>query len=97
MSSGSEPSPYRKKPVTITAWQLTDADDADWEAIAEWCGGRLENTTFGVPGADPDTVLRIDTLEGVMTALAGDWIICGVKGEFYPCREDIFAETYEQA
>ena len=39
--------------------------------------------------------IHIETLEGVMTAKIGDWIIRGVAGEFYPCRPDIFAQTYE--
>lgn len=39
--------------------------------------------------------LLIRTLEGVMEARDGDWIIKGVKGEFYPCKPDIFAATYE--
>lgn len=41
--------------------------------------------------------LEIRTLEGVMKADLGDWIICGVKGEFYPCKPDVFAATYEAA
>lgn len=39
--------------------------------------------------------VEIETLEGVMVANPGDWIITGVKGERYPCRDDIFQETYE--
>lgn len=39
--------------------------------------------------------LEIETLEGVMTARPGDWIITGVKGERYPCKPDIFQATYE--
>ena len=39
---------------------------------------------------------QIKTLEGVMTASPGDWIICGVDGEIYPCKPDIFAKTYER-
>ena len=42
-------------------------------------------------------VCSIETLEGTMTAIASDWIIKGVKGEFYPCKPDIFAATYEPA
>ena len=39
--------------------------------------------------------VNIHTLEGVMRADPGDWIIKGIKGEFYPCKPDIFAATYE--
>lgn len=40
--------------------------------------------------------VEITTLEGTLTASIGDWIIKGVKGEFYPCKPDIFAATYEK-
>lgn len=40
--------------------------------------------------------MRIQTLEGMMTAEIGDWIIKGIKGEFYPCKSDIFEATYEE-
>lgn len=40
--------------------------------------------------------IDIRTLEGTMTALYGDWIIKGIKGEIYPCRNDIFEATYEK-
>lgn len=47
---------------------------------------------------DPATgALVIPTLEGLMRATLGDWIIRGIKGEFYPCKPDIFAATYEPA
>jgi hypothetical protein len=39
--------------------------------------------------------LQIKTLEGIMTAIVGDWIIKGIKGEFYPCKNDIFLMTYD--
>lgn len=48
----------------------------------------------GIGFTPPDGQLHIPTLEGTMTAQPGDWIIRGVKGEFYPCKPDIFAESY---
>lgn len=45
---------------------------------------------------DQPAHIAIQTLEGVMTASPGDWIIRGVQGEFYPCKPDIFATTYEE-
>lgn len=55
---------------------------------------------IGTPGAVLLRVVHppipIHTLEGTINASAGDWIIRGVKGEFYPCRSDIFEQTYEQ-
>ncbi|WP_148310195.1 hypothetical protein [Nocardia otitidiscaviarum] len=76
---------YIKKPVVIEAMHFETTRLAS--AIADWCGGNND--------ARPDQI-QIPTLEGVMTANVGDWVIRGVKGEFYPCRDDIFRETYEQ-
>lgn len=52
-------------------------------------------TDFRVAGDHSPFGLVIRTLEGEMRADPGDWIIRGVQGEFYPCKPDIFAETYE--
>ena len=57
-------------------------------------GVNLPHGTLREPGA---TETYIDTLEGRMTVSVGDWVIRGVKGEFYPCKPDIFAATYEPA
>ena len=46
---------------------------------------------------DDGEIPVIDTLEGVSTVSIGDWVIKGVKGEFYPCKPDIFEATYEPA
>jgi hypothetical protein len=85
---------FRKKPVVIDAVQ--------------WTGGNVsEVLSFGDSGERPlwgddfkisDTgTVEIRTLEGTMFAKPCDWIIKGVKGEFYPCKPDIFAATYEEA
>jgi hypothetical protein len=74
---------YRKKPVVIDARQYT-RNGLDAEKVAEWCGG--DQTDDGC---------IIHTLEGDHLASYGDWIIKGVKGEFYPCKPDIFEQTYE--
>jgi len=80
---------YRKKPVVIEAWEF----DGIWTSVQpivegnrgiSWCSG-------------PPAYCEIKTLEGVMRADVGDWIIRGVKGEFYPCKPDIFAATYDPA
>lgn len=83
---------YREKPVVIEARQLTD--DADWEDIAKWCGGELVNHRD--PSDEYTTTLIIRTPEGDMRAGEDDWVIKGVKGEFYPCKPDIVAATYEE-
>ena len=77
---------YRKKPVVIEAMELKESTSSQAECIA-WCGGRK-----GLDGG-----VLIDTLEGVMRASTGDYIIKGVNGEFYPCKHDIFKKTYEAA
>lgn len=82
---------YRKRPVIIEARQITDETAVD---VAVWCGGEwYQRYNFGVPQTK---VVAIPTLEGTMEGTEGDWIIKGVKGEFYPCRKDIFEETYEE-
>lgn len=80
---------FQKKPVVIVAHQLTE-DNA--HELAEWCGGTAAGT-FG--GRLLPNMVRIQTLEGEMTANVGDWIIQGVQGEFYPCKPDIFEQTYQ--
>ena len=81
---------YRKKPVTIEAVQINTHNVRE---VAKWCGADL-GYTFG--STEPDA-LDIHTLEGTMAAYIDDYIIKGVQGEFYPCRADIFKETYEAA
>jgi hypothetical protein len=83
---------YRKKPVEIEARSFIpeQADD-----VAAWCGGRVRRVPKPSDHSDVAIFLDIPTLEGTMTANAGDWIIRGVQGEFYPCKPDIFVATYE--
>lgn len=77
---------YRKKPVVIEAIQYTGDNESEILTFA-----------FGHAISRPNELLsiRIETLEGDMIASVGDWIIKGVKGEFYPCKPDIFRQTYE--
>jgi len=75
---------YRKKPVIIDAVQFINSTD-----IHDFCG----NSVLEPIGKD---YLEIITLEGIMVAQKGDWIIKGIKGEFYPCKPDIFEATYEK-
>ena len=85
---------YRKKPVVIEAMEW-DGSEAKLLAIKErWPG--LETAGVGMHG---NKVLHwsIATLEGSHKVSIGDYIIKGVKGEFYPCKPDIFAMTYESA
>jgi hypothetical protein len=83
---------FRKKPVVIEAVRF---DRTNGGPAAKWCGGR--NRVESKPSDPTDVAEWIDipTLEGVMRANLGDWIIKGVKGEFYPIKADIFEATYE--
>lgn len=82
---------FRKKPVVIEAIQFIN--DVDTLAnISEFA-----KETVRVDCSVDPVVLKIETLEGTMTANVGDWIIKGVNGEFYPCKPDIFEKTYELA
>lgn len=79
---------YRKKPVVIDAYKFR-AGEQDGDLAADVLAGLLEYKEEGCA--------LIKTLEGVMRAEHGDWIIRGVKGELYPCKPDIFEATYDPA
>ena len=80
---------FKKKPVEIEAVQFTGSNHNE---IIEFTGGQA---FIGGPGSmDRGDIMTIQGIEGPHLASAGDWIICGVAGEFYPCKPEIFAETY---
>ncbi len=86
---------FRKQPVVIEAYQWTGEPESA-EEIATFMGATEEDQLIHTPSPEPwQGTLTIPTLEGDMTASVGDWIIRGVQGEFYPCKPDIFRETYE--
>ena len=101
---------FRKKPVEIVAWRVPEDVPTtciteyleESIALANWCGGvsymMLKDDEVspyeGIGVAGPHIV--IETLEGPHAALPGDYIIKGVAGEFYPCKPDIFAGTYDE-
>lgn len=100
------------QPITITRWRKKPVEVEAQQATAEtlhqvflWVAGYVgtydctaaDKPTHGV-SIDPDGgVMVIATLEGEMRVSPGDWVIRGVQGEFYPCKPDIFAATYEPA
>lgn len=90
----SAPQRFRKKPVEIEAMQLTPESRGQ---IIKWgeASVRPGQVIPAVRPADDSAPLLIHTLEGTMRAEWGDFIIRGVQGEFYPCKPDIFAATYE--
>ena len=80
----------KKKPVIVDAFQ--------WDGTIETLNMLLSmgmETTIYYAGKDGISGLKIKTLEGEHIADLGDWLIKGVKGEFYPCKPDIFEMTYE--
>lgn len=88
---------YRKKPVVIEARQLTNVNAGE---IVEWINENTQDAAFmrgGNGGGSRGGTVFIETLEGRHHASVGDWIIQGVQGEFYPCKNEIFLATYEPA
>ena len=77
---------YRKKPVVIEAIQYTGANVQDIISFTQ-------QTAFKNGGKSD--YITIPTLEGDMTVTTGDWVIKGIKEEYYPVKPDIFNETYE--
>lgn len=80
------PKKYRKKPVVIEAVQWTGDNIDELFKLEDF---KLNYTLV-------NGILGVYSLEGVMWASVGDYIIKGIKGEFYPCKPDIFKETYEE-
>lgn len=79
---------YRKKPVVIEAWQMGSG-----EKWPDWIEAAICNNTILMPVNEDYWVIK--TLEGDHKASDGDYIIQGMKGELYPCKPDIFEQTYE--
>lgn len=80
---------YRKKPVVIEAVQYTGDNMKEIMTFAANSAREIEEDFLGEH-------ITIKTLEGDMKAEKNDYIIKGVKGEFYPCKPDIFKQTYEE-
>jgi hypothetical protein len=83
---------FRSKVVEIEAFRLGDGEEPRWWVDA--CLAGSARTYCSTPSGGPDSA-EIRTLEGLMTANPGDYIIRGLRGELYPCKPDIFAMKYE--
>ena len=87
---------YKKRPIEIEAFQMTAErmwDNHDWP---EWLGEAWNKDTKELGSLSrAQGSLIIHTLEGPMNVSVDDWIIQGIQGELYPCKPDIFADTYE--
>lgn len=75
---------YKKKPIVIKAVQFTGEN---YKEVEEFVGQPLY-ISYGM--------VAIPTLEGIMRCKPGNYVIKGVKGEFYPCDKEIFEQTYEE-
>lgn len=82
---------YRKKPVVVEAFRLPGPGQDVPQDFHDWC----DRVGFHNYISGRDETLIIETPEGQMWANPGDWIIRGVRGEFYPCKHEIFEATYE--
>lgn len=89
---------YRKKPVVIDAIQWTGLNPREIkDFVGESCKIDYSDAAYEAGAGHVKADVTIHTLEGDMSASAGDYIIKGVNGEFYPCKPDIFDKTYEPA
>lgn len=85
---------FRKKPIVVEAVQFTGSGPLP--------PGVTMHTEYGIPTFDEfdsstATYPVVRTLEGIMRVAKGDWVVRGIKGEFYPVKPDIFEATYEPA
>lgn len=86
---------YRKKPVTVEAQRFDGTYDSAL-AIVSWIkANSWLKVAIRVAHPTEDFCVVIPTLEGDMRAERGDYIIRGIKGEFYPCKPDIFEASYD--
>lgn len=92
---------YKKKPVVIEAFKWTGDQNQTEDPL--WIIDAIKEGTVVIPSLEwaiekhGRLVMEINTLEGVMIANQGDYIIQGIQGEIYPCKPDIFELTYEIA
>ena len=77
---------FKRRPVEIEARQLRSGA---WQDIREWCKGCI------IKDGNRYHAMHLSAHYGVMNALSNDWVIKDADGEFYSCKPDIFAKTYE--
>ncbi len=89
MKTTSQIKTYRKKPIIIEAIQYNGGTKKQAKLIINWSKGKVAFSSI-------QDKLLVETLEGAgMVAIKGDYIIKGIKGEFYPCKSDVFEASYE--
>ena len=95
---------FKKKQIVVEAAQLSGYGHIDIE-IFHWIGSHIgiidycdiPNHTQGVSIDPTNGDLLIKSLDGILRASIGDWVIRGVMGEFYPCKPHVFASSYGPA
>lgn len=85
---------YRKKPIVVEAMRYLATSDKEYNTAFDIWVRTNQGKRYLKPRYSGASMF-ISTREGVMEASAGDWIICGIKGELYPCKSDVFDLTYE--
>jgi hypothetical protein len=84
---------FRKKPVEVEAFRFDWEGEILFTELPEWAVEAFNKRKLSLVGSN---TLAVMTLEGTMYATRGDWIIRGVEGELYPCKDSIFKKTYEK-
>lgn len=84
---------YRKKPVEVEVWLF---NRENLETAESWVRKYSDKMVLFSQYGGEKIWIEIKTLEGVMKASEGDYIIKGINGELYPCKPDIFLKTYEE-
>ena len=89
---------YRKKPIVIEAYQVTEFDYDGFLMFSHFCNPPfwLEDAAAGKKVYVKGHMIYIETLEGDMRVSINDYIVRGVDGELYPCKASIFEKTYER-
>ena len=90
---------FRKKPVVVEAVQYTGSVSSTifiYGLVNKIDIETEDQANKIIAGCERNGGININTLEGIMLVSKGDWVIKGIKGEFYPCKQDIFDATYEQ-
>jgi hypothetical protein len=91
-----EPSLYRKRPVEVEALQWDPSTAEGIAAMRRFCPVSVPAPGVPPEGYRADLGLDIKTIEGWLRARPGDYVVRGVRGEFYPVQREIFEETYER-
>lgn len=91
----SKPLQYRRKPAFVEAMRLY-GDKQDMDEVARWCGGRIRSEAKASDHTDLAYWIDIPTLEGVMTAGRGDYVVKDAQGGFHSIKPDVFEAAYER-